>query len=140
MLAPQPDIVRLQPSLDSLKVILRNTHFRNDILEEPAKIALHIDHHHAIPVIVVRFAEPYYDFIAPLRLPSSEKQAWFYCPVITIKLILSDSVISDQLSTRIFRLGIEESDVLRTSMEAQLSLSYLQLDEIEKVIANEYWY
>ncbi|HEV7381190.1 MAG TPA: hypothetical protein VGN64_15440, partial [Dyadobacter sp.] len=67
-----PDIARIQPTQEFLNIILKNTHFNDDLLKDSAKTKLHISYYFPIPVAVIRFAEAFYDFILPLRLSAKD--------------------------------------------------------------------
>lgn len=130
------DAARLQPSSDSLNIILKNTHFSDDILSDSQKVKLYIDYRYPLAVAVLSFAAPFYDFILPLRLSSTNAatSSWLNQTCLAIKLVLADPVITDRLSTLTFRLDSVESEKLRVHIKAQENLSPVKLNEIENQI------
>jgi len=117
-MSSSPDIARLQPTSDSLNVILRNTHFPDHILEKDSDITIVVDFVMDLPVLVIKFPQPYYNFLEILgtQLLESETQEWVYKEKIVIKLVLSDTVFTDRLTTKRFTLEITESEKLRKQL------------------------
>lgn len=136
MTRPDTDVTRLTQSKDSLTIILKNTHFSDQILEDSSKVSLHIDYSYPIAVAVIRFTETYYDFIQPLRFSGTELSAsiWLDQSIIAIKLVLSDSVITDQLSTVVFQLNPVDSLKLRGHVRVQNELTASHLNAVENQI------
>lgn len=110
---------RLIPSNTSLNIILKNTHFKDDILDEKNEIILQIAYAERKPVLKVNFQEPFYDFKEILQAEDfkGERGQWLQSNNIVIQLMLADAVIGDSISTRIFTLGSEESQKLRSALE-----------------------
>ena len=136
MQAALPDVARLQPTPDSLNVILRNTHFKDDILAAKSAIHFRIDHTTKIPVMVFKFPSPYYDFIQILSFPilTDTNLEWLNKNPAVIKLIMSDTVITDRLSTRLFFLTPDESEQLRDTLNELKTQSLFQIHELENHI------
>ena len=101
------DVARLQPASDALNIILKNTHFKDDILAEKAKIQLRIDYSMTIPILVFTFSEPFYDLweVVKLETLTTSNEEWLNKSNIIIKLIMSETVITDRISTREFILS-----------------------------------
>ena len=133
------DVARLQPASDALNIILKNTHFKDDILAEKAKIHLRIDYSMTIPILVFTFSEPFYDFweVVKLETLTTSNEEWLNKSNIIIKLIMSETVITDRLSTREFILSESETNTLREEMIKQKSFSAFELETIEaKILSN----
>ena len=139
-MSTQPDITRLQPTLDSLNVILKNTHFRDGILDAVNKVQFSVDYALELPLLVFKFSEPYYDFLEILKFENFAgiNQEWLEKEQILIKLISSDVSIADKLTTREFLLSIDESVHLRNHMHIQKQLSQTQIREREDDIYLNY--
>lgn len=140
MLAAPPDIARLQPTRDTLNVILKNTHFRDDTLSENSKIRLRIDYSTSLPILVFRFDQPYYDFLqiltpAVLVGPNIE---WINRNPVVIKLVLSETVMTDRLSERRFYLGPTEAEQLRVCLTSMKNSSPTELRKTEEFIYLNY--
>ncbi len=136
MHATPPDVARLQPAPDALHVILKNTHFKDDILATDSKIHFRMDHSAPLPVLVFRFGEPYYDFLQILT-PGILAQAnleWLTKNPVIVKLILSDTVVTDRLSTRSFALDPVESERLRANLRVLQTLPSSLISESEAYI------
>jgi hypothetical protein len=128
-----PDIARLQHTTKSLNVILKNTHFKDDILTNGSKIKLRIDFSTKLPVLVFRFDEPYFDFVQVI-VPQTVHE-WLYKYPIVIKLVLADSVITDQLSSSSFIIHLEEGDRLREATTAVKLLTPIEIQEVENYVS-----
>lgn len=130
------DIVRLQPTPNALKVILKNTHFRDGVLSDGGKIKFRVDFTHALPVLIFKFPEPFYDFIQILTAAvlAGTGAAWLdkYPAVITV--VISDTIITDQLSSLNFQLRREESDHMKRHMALVADLLPNQVRELEETI------
>jgi len=139
-MSTQPDITRLQPTPDSLNVILKNTHFRDGILDAVNKVQLSVDYALELPLLVFKFSEPYYDFLEILKFENFAgiNQEWLEKEQILIKLISSDVSIADKLTTREFLLSIDASVHLRNHMHIQKQLSQTQIREREDDIYLNY--
>lgn len=131
-----PDSARLQPTFDALNIILKNTHFSDHILKDAQKVKLRIDFRYPIATAVIRFGEAYFDFILPLRLSYTNTAItdWLNQTSPSIKLVLADPVITDQLSILPFTLDENEREKLRVNIKEQADLSPLRLGEIENQI------
>ena len=106
---------RLIPTDNSLNIILKNTHFKDDLLNEKHRIMLKIDYNDADVILSLEFQEPFYDFQEMLK-PSDfleERKLWLKSDNLVIKLILADSVIGDKVSIRSFTLDTKESQKLK---------------------------
>ena len=132
MSATKPDVSRLQPTSHSLNVILKNTFFRDNILDKQEKIVCKVDYRLNIPVLIFKFSEPYYDFMEVLEyeIVAGLNQEWMGKENIAVKLILADSVITDQLTSREFIFSAYESDDLRKQLLLQKLLSHQQIEEM----------
>ena len=110
---------RLIPSDNSLNIILKNTHFKDDLLAENRRINLHIDYSNPDPILSVEFQEPFYDFQEKLTSSDflEDRSLWLKSDNVVIKLILADSVIGDKVSTRKFILDSEASRKLKSALE-----------------------
>ena len=130
------DVVRLQPTSDSLNVILKNTNFRDNMLAVNSKIQLRIDYTANIPVLIFKFQEHFYDFLTVLNhaLLSGSNQQWLNKNPVVIRLVLSDSVITDRLSIRSFLLDPLESDELRAHLKALEKSQLSRILEMEEYI------
>ncbi|MCF2443781.1 hypothetical protein L0657_07420 [Dyadobacter sp. CY345] len=106
---------RLIPSENSLNVILKNTHFKDDLLDEIKTVTVQIDFNHEAPIISVAFQEPFYDFEEILRKGdySGDRGIWLKSDNLVIKLMLADSVFGDKISSRSFTFNAEESKKLK---------------------------
>jgi len=116
-----PDRTRLMPTANSINIILKNTHFPDDALQNTHGIKLKVRNISGIPVLIFRFANSSYDFPEPLnyyRLKNSEN-GWLDKDEIVVKLQLADAVISDQMYEREFTLSASESEAIRSSFEQQ---------------------
>ena len=136
MQAAQPDVARLQPTSDSLNVILKNTHFEDDILAIGSKIRFDIDYTKQLPVLTFKFPEPYYDFalVLSLKLFSASNPEWLSKNLVVIKLVISDPVITDKLSTLSFSLDPLESKNLRAKLNAQKEIPLSRILKMEEEI------
>ena len=119
MLFVHSQFTRVIPTENSLNIILKNTHFKEDLLAEKQKISLHIDYSNPEPILSVAFQEPFYDFQEKLTSGDflKERGVWLKSYNIMIRLILADSVIGDEVSTRTFVLNSEESSKLKAALE-----------------------
>ncbi len=128
------DVARLQPTHDTLNIILKNTHFKDDILTADSQIQLRIDCTAGIPVLIFKFPEPYYDFlqIFNFTMLSGGNQEWLDKNPVIIKLVMSDTVITDRLSSLSFSLDPVESENLRISINEQKALSLSEFEKREK--------
>lgn len=110
---------RLIPSENSLKVILKNTHFKDDLLDEMKTVTVRIDFNHEAPVISFAFQEPFYDFQQILRKGdySGDRGMWLKSDNLVIKLMLADSVFGDKITSRSFTLNVGESEKLKSVLQ-----------------------
>ena len=127
------DVARLQPTSNSLNVILKNTFFKDSILDEGSKIHFRIDYAMNLPVIIFKFSEPYYDFLEVLKYETLAglNYEWLNQSNIVIKLIMSDSTITDKLTTREFVLDVSESDHLKEQLRLQEHITPAQIKDME---------
>ena len=130
------DVARLQPTSNSLNVILKNTFFKDSILDEGSKIRFRIDYAMNLPVIIFKFSEPYYDFVEVLKYETLAglNYEWLKQSKIVIKLVMSDSVVTDKLTTREFVLDVSGSDHLREQLHLQKHLTPAQIKEMEDLV------
>ncbi|TDE17160.1 hypothetical protein [Dyadobacter psychrotolerans] len=131
-----PDFARLQPTSDSLNIILKNTNFPDNILDEAAKINLEIKYYSGLTLLFLKFSQPYHDFFEILTYQGfrGSQMDWLDKNPVIIKLVMSDTVITDKLTTREFELDTDESIVLRTNLIAQKSLTQEQIKYAEEYI------
>jgi hypothetical protein len=131
-----PDVARLQPMPDSLNVILKNTYFKDGILESGSLIKIRVDYVMDIPLLVFKFQEPYYDFLQILKNEKSilSNQEWLNKDQISIKLVISDPVITDRLTYREFILSVAESSRLKEQLDLQQHIPGEQIGEIENYV------
>lgn len=102
--------IRVLPGTDTLDIILKNTHFPDDLLSE--NVECHLSWEEGTPVLVFQFKQAAYDFSEPLLasdLKNSER-GWLQQPAITVRLLLADSVIADKISQRTFSCKINTPD------------------------------
>lgn len=128
------DIARLQSTPNALNVVLKNTHFRDGILSDPSKIKVQVSDAHALPVLIVQFPEPYYDFIQvlnPIVLIGAE---WLDKTPVTITMVISDTVITDELTSVSFYLKTEEVNSLKKQMAAVQKLTPNEVRQLEDTI------
>ncbi|CAG4999989.1 hypothetical protein DYBT9275_02361 [Dyadobacter sp. CECT 9275] len=126
-----PDITRLQPTSDSLNVLLKNTHFKDNLLDSGSKIGLQIKYHENLPILIFSFHERYYDFLEVIdHKILNGSHAWLDNAHLTITLVLADPVITDQVSSRIFRLDVQESQRLRERLREQEGMESVALDRM----------
>lgn len=132
-----PDVARLQPTPESLNIILKSTNFKEDVLASGEKIKFRLDYRTQIPVLVFRFPEPYYDFLQILTPDtiSAKGEEWLNQNPVIITLMISDPVITDQLSTMSFIVGEDEVKNLKNSLNAMKLLSKTEVQELERIIA-----
>ncbi len=128
------DIARLQPTPHALNVVLKNTHFRDGILSDPSKIKVQVIDAHALPILIVEFAEPYYDFIQVLTPTVLFGAEWLDKTPVTIRLVISDTVITDTLTSASFYLNTEEVDSLKKQTENMQHLSPNEICQLEERI------
>jgi|GEM_PF-2556728 len=133
MQASPEDVVRLQPTSDSLNVILKNTHFKDDMLAVNSKIQLRIDYTSNIPILIFKFDQRFYDFLCVLNPKSLalSNQEWLNKNPVVIRLVLSDTVFADHLSIRIFPLDPTESKQLEVALSTQGALPLSRIREME---------
>jgi hypothetical protein len=115
ILPPPSEFVRVLPAPDALHVILKNTHFKKELLNESAE--LRFVYRGAEVIIVFHFPEPWYDFSETLTFHS--EMDWLHAEKIVVTLRIADSVIADELTTRDFILSVQESNALRTHLLAR---------------------
>ena len=133
MSATSQDVARLQPTSNSLNVILKNTFFKDSILDEGPKIHFRIDYAMNLPVVIFKFSEPYYDFVEVLKYETLAglNYEWLNHSNIVIKLIMSDSTITDKLTIREFILDVSESNHLKEQLHLQKHLTTAQIKDME---------
>ena len=129
------DVARLQPGDGALHVILKNSFFKDDILESSARIGMRIDYTYKIPVLVLKFQESYYDFLQIIKVTHPKKgDNWLDKNPVVVTLIISDTVITDVLSTFSFKLEKSESDQLRLQLDLLTRLSANVIKSLENEI------
>ncbi|MET7257597.1 hypothetical protein [Dyadobacter fermentans] len=107
--------IRVLTSANTLDIILKNTHFPDDLLSEASQVQCLVEWTDRIPVLVFQFKSTFYDFNEPLipaELENSER-GWLQQPSVTVRLLLSDNVVTDQLDERVFVLSRNESDKIK---------------------------
>lgn len=110
--------IRVLPGTDTLDIILKNTHFPDDLLSE--NVECHLSWEEGTPVLVFQFKQAAYDFSEPLLasdLKNSER-GWLQQPAITARLLLADSVIADKISQRTFSISEHETDGIRKAFDS----------------------
>ena len=134
------DVARLQPTSTSLNIILKNTHFKDDILAEKAQIQFRIDYSMPVPILIFRFSEPFYDFGEVLKLETliAAYGEWLDKSNIIVKLVMSDTVVTDKISSREFVLSESESNILKAEMNKQRSMNVEEIQNIETSIYNDF--
>lgn len=118
MIYPErPGHIRVIPGAASLDIILKNTHFPDDLLRPGAPIECTVQWDGRIPVLIFSFTQaPASDFSEPL-IPAELKNAdrgWLQQPRILVRLLLADSVIADRVVAREFWLS--ETDEVRAAL------------------------
>ena len=107
--------IRVLPRANTLDIILKNTHFPDGLLDGTDQIHYRVEWQDGIPVLVFQFKSTFYDFNEPLipaELENSER-GWLQQPSVTVRLLLSDNVVTDQLDERVFVLSRNESDKIK---------------------------
>ncbi|KAA6439850.1 hypothetical protein FEM33_10390 [Dyadobacter flavalbus] len=82
-----PDRTRLIPTADSIHIILKNTHFPDNLLQDDHGIKLKVMNISGLPVLFFSFTNSSYDFPEPLndyRLGNSEA-GWLDRDQIAVK-------------------------------------------------------
>jgi len=112
----QEMFLRLIPTAHSLDIILKNTNFKDDLLDDNQQVTFKIDYTNENVMLSVSFKEPYYDFEVLLNKKDypRERNLWLACSNIVIKLVLAQAVISDKATTRLLVLDFEESEKMRS--------------------------
>lgn len=107
--------IRILPGASTLDIILKNTHFPDDLLIETAQIQCLVEWLDGIPVLGFQFKSPAYDFSEPLPIDDSKntEQGWLHQPQITVRLLLADSIIADRMTERVFVLSQGVRGILR---------------------------
>lgn len=103
--------IRILPRATTLDIILKNTHFPDDLLNETSPIQCRVDWKDDVPFLVFQFKSPVYDFSEPL-IPAELKnteQGWLQEPAIIIRLVLANNVIADYVTERAFVLSENDS-------------------------------
>ena len=111
--------IRMLPGAITLDIILKNTHFPDDLLAEAAPIQCIVEWKDGIAVLVFQFKSPFYDFSEPL-LPAefqNSERGWLQQQRINIRLLLADNVITDQVTERVSFLSENDSDQIRRILE-----------------------
>lgn len=109
--------IRVLPGTDTLDIILKNTHFPDDLLSE--NVECHLRWEEGTPVLVFQFNQAAYDFSEPLvpaELKGGERD-WLQPRLIQTRLLLADNVVTDQVTARTFFLTMQESDEIRKVFE-----------------------
>lgn len=110
--------IRVLPGTDTLDIILKNTHFPDDLLSE--NVECHLRWEEGTPVFVFQFKQAAYDFSEPL-VPAELKggeRGWLQQPAITVRLLLADSVIADKISQRTCPISEHETDGIRKAFDS----------------------
>lgn len=96
--------IRVLPGAATLDIILKNTHFPDGLLDQP--IQLRVEWQDGIPVLAFQFQSASYDFSEPL-VPADLKngeRGWLQQLRLTVRLLLADNVVSDQVAEQKFSL------------------------------------
>ncbi|GGN04611.1 hypothetical protein GCM10010967_44480 [Dyadobacter beijingensis] len=113
--------VRIVPGHASLDMILKNTHFPDELLAPDAPIRCSLQWDGPTPVLVFAFKTPAYDFSEPLPAEqlAAAAQDLLNQPQIKVRLLLADSVIADQVAARNFVLSDADSTAIRKALLTQ---------------------
>ena len=109
--------IRVLPGAATLDIILKNTHFPDGLLDEA--IRFFVEWRDGVPVLVFQFKSASYDFSEPL-IPAELKNGetgWLQHPIVSIRLLLADTVISDQVAEQRFTLANHEAGKIKSSLE-----------------------
>ena len=114
MILPEPTAsIRVIAGANSLDIILKNTHYPDDLLASDAPVACRIEWTAEGPFLVFGFRLPSYDFSEPLDNREQGCPGWLHQPQITVRLLLADNVIADRVTERVFVLSQQDSDRIR---------------------------
>ncbi|WP_353718477.1 hypothetical protein [Dyadobacter sp. 676] len=107
--------IRVLPHAATLDIILKNTHFPDDLLDNTSPIQCAIEWKDSVPVLVFRFKNTAYDFNEPLlshELKNGER-GWLNQSAISVRLLLANSVIADHVTERKFILSKNDSQSVK---------------------------
>ncbi len=107
--------VRTLPGAHSLDLILKNTHFPDELLAPEAPLRCTLQWNGLVPTLVVSFHLPSYDFSEPLLHEELKNttRGWLLQPTLKIRLLLADNVIADRVTERVFTLSESDSRRLK---------------------------
>jgi len=103
--------IRVLPRAATLDIILKNTHFPDDLLHEASPVQCAVEWRGSIPVLEFQFKNTAYDFNEPL-VPHELKngdRGWLNQPKVIVRLLLANSVIADDVTERKFILSKNNS-------------------------------
>jgi len=109
--------IRVLPRASTLDIILKNTHFPDGLLDEP--IRFRVEWQNGFPVLVFQFKSASYDFSEPI-IPAELKKGetgWLQQPTVSIRLLLADNVVTDQVAEQRFTLDAHEAGKIKSSLE-----------------------
>ncbi len=107
--------IRVLPGTSYLDIILKNTHFPDDLLAETSVIQAGIQWQDGLLFLVVHFKSPAYDFSEPL-IPADLKngeRGWLQQSIVTVRLLLADNVFADKVTERTVALSERDSGQVR---------------------------
>lgn len=117
-MTPFSEYTRLQPTPSALRVILKNTHFPDDLLSPDKLISMKVLYNAPSILLNFSFQEPMYDFTEILSPGDfqGERSDWLKKQKIEILLSLADTVFTDKLTKRTFTPDLSESALLRAHL------------------------
>lgn len=107
--------IRVLPGAATLDIILKNTHFPDDLLADTSQTQCQVKWKERIPVLTFHFKSPVYDFSEPL-VPAELKNAepgWVDQPRVIVRLLLANTTIADDVTEREFVLSKDDSRSLK---------------------------
>lgn len=118
-LSERSPYIRILPNATTLDIILKNTHFPDELMAPDAPIQCRIEWAENTPVLVFAFKLPSYDLREPLLPGEFQKgdRGWLQQRSIRIRLLLADSVITDRIVERAFVLTGSESEEVQKAFE-----------------------
>lgn len=89
--------IRVLPGAVTLDIILKNTHFPDELLAPDAPILCSVECNAGIVVLVFQFKSPAYDFSEPMLSAEfqNSEPGWLQQERIRIRLLLANSIITD---------------------------------------------
>ncbi|WP_025761836.1 hypothetical protein [Dyadobacter tibetensis] len=112
-------LTRLQPSSNSLQIILKNTSFPENLLKADSIVRFRVEYYQDLPLLIFNFPEPRYDFLEWLSIREIVDWEWLAQKKICIRLMLADIVFTDQFTAREFLLEVSTSTTLKNKLLKQ---------------------